>query len=1736
MRPHEYMLGCPAHDEKTGSLHVTWRSSNRGGFVLLHCFGCQARGEDLVAPLGLTLADLFDEPMPERDRAFGRVGKSPENRRAARRRGHLGRLPAAIVTAARSEAAEPEHVWVEVERYAYVDLRGQLVQEVVREECSAEGATHKQFTQVFVTGTGRKVRRKPQEFFPVLYRAPQVRAAIEADVPVWLLEGEKDVHTAERLGLVATTNAQGGRSFPDELIDCFEGARVIVVLDRDETGWARGVELHRKLTAVGAKVSLKLPAVEAPKADFTDHVEANHDVEALVSVDVLEVATWHQLSGLTAKRRQLEQALTEADAHLALVEQTQGATAEEHRRCATRWVMEAQIRHEALKDLVDKVHGQGLRVGTVWVGEAMVHADQVLAAATESTRRAHVRVGAPVPPSLRLAVTATPAADPDGGGGAEPPSTHVLRGAGDEDPEEAPRRGVATTPVFRVLGGQIVQWNPPRNRRGDSEDEEDGDYKTVLSTVVKVTAREYLEETEAADVATIPLMGRASPERKKVGAPRTLLAVRIEYPDPVTGELMEIRIDRDTWSDRTWLKSLPGPVDYDHRRSGLDVVERAIWAVSDNVVDEVLFRATGWRCFPDGQWRFVHARGAIGPGGHQDVRVQFDDVMRRYDLPDPLTDTQHLRALFLEHSAGMLDRLPDRVAAPLLGQVYRSVLGHNPWVLSLIGAPGSYKTSVASKAMHHLGEKWEHSRPGSSMSGNGDTFNALRWKLYAAKDTLYWADDFAPTKSWIEAQKHLEESTRLVHNQEERGRSSRDGQSIFGGTPPRASALFTSEVMPRPGSGAERMLVVPLWRGDVDTSLLFPLDEPDSRYGRAAVMSSFLQWLAGDLQNRRTHYLTIADEYARQMTNAGQSIRAAAALSQMWIGWVAMADFLTEAGALSAHERRDLLIRVNEALIEAGGAAHDQDLPRTTGGRVRELLQFALRQGLAFVDDARTGDCPPWPLAGQLGWRRQVIETDQLGNALKTRVDRLGTRLGYVMHDPGVRDRGRVIMCPSAALEAVIKTASATQAEQLHIDRTTALRALADEDVVLFEREKNGKMRFTLHCNLPAEDRDAARMVVLRLDRLIDEDEDGQDCGAGPDGDDDAPGGRTAPVPGLPGPSTEHDPHRVDDPQQADVASENDEVGDQEETMREPQWTSRPVTDAAGEVGWTERRAIEDVAPCIVCGMRCGVVIAGQRCHGPCWERTTADQRAGGATPAAAASTPRSARPEAEPVADQAAPIVQRAGDPQLRTIAGGTFRAAAAVVDEDGIWLSNGEHLPMPGQGPSHLGDLMRLAQWLQLGTQTTKYLSAPGQVWVGDRLARRLGIDVETISAADETDRDKVAREVTRSATGVREALAAGYSLSGGDGDALGRWTRIWTTREPKQKGVWLVLRAALGQDQGVPLVADAPDHATLARRIGLLADALGQPFQLSGSTTGLDLMTALRWKDRDRFFQVLEPCPPAEIPNVETDISWCRQPTPDELSQHRWVHAYDRSGSYLAGVAGLELGVGVPQHHPEGTVFQPRIPGYWRIEIPNAGDWRVPNPLDPRGVNAGKIRWVTTPALEFAREQDYDPQVLEAYTWAEHARVLDPWYERIRDARIKLDVTDPDSQIARDQLKAIYAPTIGMLGSKIYMANRRGYAPDRRHMIIAKARTNILRRVAKIGQETDRWPVAIIADTVLYTSADPDPTASWPGAEQALGRELGRYKVEGSARLEDHLPHLTGGTYKGKDAIVARTPGGE
>ena len=767
-----FMAQCPVHAERTGSLSVSWVAGHRGGMVLLHCHGCQTSAAELVEALGLTMADLFDDPLPARDRRMDgpRASRPAGQRRTGLRRGRLGRLPAPMAPAAQARPVEAgeSHVWVQVATYPYVDGQRQLVEEVVREECTACGARHKQFRQTFINASGRRANRKPAGFQAVLYRLPELLEAISAGQRVWLLEGEKDVETAVRAGLVATTNAQGGRAFPAELAEVFRGADVGVVLDRDDAGWDRGVALHRELSAV----QLYLPATTDAKSDLTDHLAAGHPVEDLVAVRAAEVAAWATLGAARRKHAGIETCLAETQAQLAAAQdarrQPGEQAADEHARHARRWAVESEVRFEALRGLVEDVTRLVIAAGTPWAGEALAAAQDVLRQATTAARSAHQLAGIAVPPALQQDLADDRASPASGGGAvADTPGPAGSGSGGESAPGDlgagrwrAPERNVRSgapieQPIYRIHDGCIVQIDTAakRARRGGG-DEEDGDevLKLVLGLDVRIVEMEYLEDADAVDVDTPRLLGRESRAALAAlnpPAPPQLSAIVIGYTHSGTGEQMQMRIPAEDYKDGGWLESLPGPPAYDSKPSGLARLRDAIKAVSGQIRTTVRYRWTGWRHdAATGEWMFVHAGGGITAEGVRPVPVLLHGPLARYDLPDPSRDPARLRAAFINDSAGMLTQLPGRVAAPLLGHVYRSALGPCPWVLALVGPPGSYKTSIASLAMHHWGELWDRRKPASSMSGNGDTLNALRIKLNAAKDALYWSDDVAPTKDW----------------------------------------------------------------------------------------------------------------------------------------------------------------------------------------------------------------------------------------------------------------------------------------------------------------------------------------------------------------------------------------------------------------------------------------------------------------------------------------------------------------------------------------------------------------------------------------------------------------------------------------------------------------------------------------------------------------------------------------------------------------------------------------------------------------------------------------------------------------------------------------------------------------------------------------------------------------------------------------------------------------------------
>lgn len=128
-------------------------------------------------------------------------------------------------------------------------------------------------TQSFVPGLGDAER--------VPYRLPELMAAVwqqrdgKYPLPVFIAEGEKDVHNLAALDLTATCNANGAGNWRDSFSEAFRGAEHVAILpDNDEPGRAHALQVAASLARVGVKARiLELPGL-AEKGDVSDWIAA----------------------------------------------------------------------------------------------------------------------------------------------------------------------------------------------------------------------------------------------------------------------------------------------------------------------------------------------------------------------------------------------------------------------------------------------------------------------------------------------------------------------------------------------------------------------------------------------------------------------------------------------------------------------------------------------------------------------------------------------------------------------------------------------------------------------------------------------------------------------------------------------------------------------------------------------------------------------------------------------------------------------------------------------------------------------------------------------------------------------------------------------------------------------------------------------------------------------------------------------------------------------------------------------------------------------------------------------------------------------------------------------------------------------------------------------------------------------------------------------------------------------
>ena len=390
------------------------------------------------------------------------------------------------------------------------------------------------------------------------------------------------------------------------------------------------------------------------------------------------------------------------------------------------------------------------------------------------------------------------------------------------------------------------------------------------------------------------------------------------------------------------------------------------------------------------------------------------------------------------------------------------------------------------------------------------------------------------------------------------------------------------------------------------------------------------------------------------------------------------------------------------------------------------------------------------------------------------------------------------------------------------------------------------------------------------------------------------------------------------------------------------------------------------------------------------------------------------------------------------------------------------------------------------------------------------------------------------------------------------FGPWPRVYRpVVNKKRASLQLAIQAwgALSQD-GWNLPPLAPTD--LARLLGLYTERLLTP---RGSTAvcGQELMTALRpptkpgrdpasnrWVStphRGALHQAMDPAPP-EAPDAHPLARGRRPEDAMEEEAWDWSRAPDEHESALAHVVGLDInlaflsaasslsvGLNAPPHRVTAPTFDKTIPGAWYCDLSHAAlDPRLPSPFTATGQAPTKPAWYTTVTLAYAQELKLDVRPTEAYLRDDHGPYLTPWYERLRDAYLatmadlgvhekipqaqylaameKLTTADP-AQLAL--LAAIKATAKGGLGklregprhvttpyTRWPALDKPTWRPDIRAAVVAKARVNLHRKLRKMGEQSGRYPLAVLSDCVLYSAHTPTALDIVPAGPDQLGTQ--------------------------------------
>lgn len=1308
------------------------------------------------------------------------------------------------------------------------------------------------------------------------------------------------------------------------------------------------------------------------------------------------------------------------------------------------------------------------------------------------------------------------------------PQRNGGRGGGGDD--STPNRAA----VYAHRHGQTVQVRYSRARGGDQPQIW---YEVIWNCEVRVRKITYQDLAESdADAARIPGSWLIELRRRIIDDSGHYLADS-DSIDGFAYETVRTTIAAEEFHTPGWPDLLPwAGVIANETPTGRAKARAAAIAVSGIRHTTPAFAATGWR-ESNGSAIYVHPGGAIGDSGALmgDVTLDLPPRFAPMAMATPLP-THGLLSHAVEHGLDpLVSMLPAEIAAPLIGYAFRTFLGKPRGSIHLMGAPGTGKTVVA----RVCGMSWtstsfhEHGHTSLFTGGDkmDDSMRALALLMHAAKDALVLVDEFKGRT----AQERINALHTLFWNGNERSVSTTRGTIRRSSGPPRCGLITTGEVG-SVGSSATRTLTMAINRDVVadPIGVWSHLESAGARAWRAQLGASFVQWLAADHETKVAAALRYGNdravlawqEFAAALPHTdGLAGRLVAIASEITVGWAVLLEFLRDTGAISA-ERSDVVWRWAMGGLSTQLRAQDHSVG-DGAEQLLSLIREAMTCGAGHATDRISGEVP----AGELNGSSHAADLARaFGWFSRGRVDGAAASWSPRGNHLGVVDSTErmLYLFPRETL-ATMASLTARVGEHFTATSATITSSLGRRGWLGVEGDGTRRSRIRVAGVLTS-----VWPVPLAAFYGDDDPESGVARAGGPDHP--LPPWSLRPrIVALPvvdeGAAAEGggDAHVGED-----MTGGGDEMTQEMLDFSSGGRELRVVPDADGAQG--------SDTPGPAQGASCG------EAAGP--QSSDATQRAQIVPPVVEALDDAPAAPlcpgePAAPPCDPGQSIDAEATDAEdepvaLRplVVAGGEderWLYAAATVTDSALVLPDGEEIPITigADGDiQHLGDLVDLAAALHLGWGGGRAMPEPPTLLLTKQALQRFGVSLPDAAELAKSP-DPFAVIAAAGAAVMNATVTAGYST--GDAGTLRIWTKVW---RGKFGAEFVVLPAVEVTDPHSGLLSGTDVAVDLAYRAHRVAELLGTTYSSSGAITGR------------RLYERLHPpggraLTPTELVPAPTPLNNPRRmavgtlidvrPFTEAEARQRYIHGYDLRANYLTAAGKAIVGIGAPEHHPEGIDFDPKTVGLWRLSCGSefypgfigtgGGHTMLPNLMALAGRGDAETGWFTTPTVRYlATELDLPIQVHEAYTWATSRRLLETWAKHVNAARVAAvkhlidNPRDTNGQAVRGAIKAIYTGFIGRLayGGDCDSSGRPltpWHRPDWRIFIQAEANVDLHRKTRLIGESSGRYPIAWITDEVLYTSDEADPVCAKP-EQMTLGVGLGQWDPSRTYEVSDQL----------------------